>query len=144
MKNNAIFKVRGIIFKDWKVLLWKDSLHGLAVPWGTMDIWESIQECFKREIFEEIWIQAEQWTLYWVYDHFSKTWAATLISVVYHIVNWEDFLNIDVSKASHGYENEYMKFMDLEEIDQKIIEYGHDIFPYWVYKDIRKTLLSMN
>jgi len=142
MENNAKFKVRWIIFKDNKVLLAKDAHWGLIVPGWTMDIWESIEECFEREIFEETWIKAEKWNLYWIYDHFSRSKATTSISAVYYINNPEKFENIDLSIASHGDENEYFKYMDIKEIDEKIIEYWFDIFPYWIYKDIKNTLLN--
>jgi ADP-ribose pyrophosphatase YjhB (NUDIX family) len=142
MENNAKFKVRWIIFKDNKVLLGKDVNWGLIVPWWTMDIWELIEECFLREIFEETWIIAKKGDLYGIYDHFSKSKKTTSISAIYYIDNPNDFINIDLSVASHWHENEYFKYMSLEEIDKKIIEYWIDIFPYGVYKDIKNTLLK--
>ncbi len=53
-----------LILKDWKILIWKRSNTSLWnnkywLPWGHLDFWESILECWIREVKEETWLDID-------------------------------------------------------------------------------------
>ena len=61
MKNIPKIWTGVILIKDGKVLIWKRTNTSLWnnkywLPWGHLDFWESILECWIRETKEETWL----------------------------------------------------------------------------------------
>lgn len=51
--------VKALIHNDeWKFLLIKENNNLWELPGGWVDYGENIEECLKREIFEEMWLKA--------------------------------------------------------------------------------------
>jgi len=106
-----------IINPEWKVFLCKLKKEDFfCLPWGTLEEWELVEACLERELFEELWIKWKIWKLAYINDFIRKKNWESVIDLRYAIQNPEDFTNIDLSKASHGFENSEVGFYDLNKI----------------------------
>lgn len=56
-----------ILCKDWKVLLgkrlWSHGTGTWAFPWWHLEFGEEIEECGARELFEETWLTAKNFSI---------------------------------------------------------------------------------
>lgn len=132
-------KVRWVTLLEWKILLCKLSeFWFFCLPWWTMDWWENRKETLKREFIEELWVEPEIGALLYI-NEFVK-WDKTTLDFRYNIENPKDFLNIDVSKASHGFEISEVWFYSLE-------DFGWDLRPDFLpnlLQDLEKWTLTLN
>lgn len=124
------------IAKIWnKFLIWKEiNKNGneqFTIPWWTLEWGETLEECFKREMFEETWIKVKKWELLWIYEWIYKDRNTTWINFFYKIENPEDYTKIDLSKATHGYESTWIWYLTLDEI----IKADLPIYPFMEDKE---------
>lgn len=51
------------IVHEWKFLIWKRKSElwdwKWCLPWWHLEFWESLENCWKRESYEELWINIE-------------------------------------------------------------------------------------
>ena len=103
--------VRGIIFNDGKLLAVKHkkkdgSPAGFwAIPGGGLDPEESLESGLRREIYEELGINANVGRLLFI-QQFTSTRADRdeELEFFFLIDNSQDFASIDYSSTSHGME----------------------------------------
>src|SRR3990167_394851 len=109
--------VRGIIVHDTKLLCVRHKAYcGKSAPdyWctpgGGIDIDEPIIPALEREIFEEIGVNPVLGSLLYV-QQYKKD--GEQMEFFFHITNSRDFLNIDLSKTTHGQDEiEEILFID--------------------------------
>ena len=98
--------VRGIIFKDGKILVTKfrQEDDGESEYWGTfgggLDIGESFVAGLHREMTEETGIAPEIGNLLFI-QQFNDTERENL-EFFFHIKNTDDYSNIKLEETSHG------------------------------------------
>lgn len=110
--------VRGIAVHDKKLLCvklkpYQTALKGdyWCLPGGTVDESEPLVEAIKREMIEETAIEPEVGSL--LYVHQLKLGDTEHLEFFFHIKNANDYLNIDLSQASHAAEEvELIEFAD--------------------------------
>ena len=110
--------VRGIVLHEDKLLCarlkpYKDSLqkHGneyWCIPGGGLEEGETLVAGVEREMVEETGIRPVIGNLLYVQQFVQG--EREFIEFFFHITNSEDYLNIDLSKTTHGEE-------EIEEID---------------------------
>ena len=102
---------RGVVLHGGKLLTvrlkqYKGALPGAGgywcIPGGKLDRGESLVDNVRREMLEETGVAAEVGNLLYVqqFEHDGEEF----IEFFFHITNSADYLNIDMSKASHGEE----------------------------------------
>jgi len=74
-----------------------------CLPGGTLEDGETVLECLHREIIEELAITPVIGKLIAVNSFVRKNWES-VCDVWYEVSNRQDFLDIDLSKATHGFE----------------------------------------
>lgn len=102
--------VRGIIVVDEKLLCFKlRSKHGddvtkyWCVPGGGVDVGEPLLEALDREMIEETGIKPKIGNLLFVQQFFDEQIEhKEQMEFFFHIINGNDYLNIDLDKTSHG------------------------------------------
>lgn len=127
--------VRAIIWHDNRLLAVKHKTKDggeaeyWAVPGGGLDPKEALTDGITRELLEETGVKAEIGTLLFM-QQFTSTrpsWDEEL-EFFYHITNYKDFLDIDLTKTTHGNQelariefidpkNEYILPRFLSEVD---------------------------
>jgi len=101
--------VRGIVFHEGKLLCvrlkaYKDHLKRdnsyWCLPGGGLDEGEALVDGVKREMLEETGIEAQVGNLLYVqqFTHSEKDY----LEFFFHITNSQDYLDIDLTKSSHG------------------------------------------
>ena len=111
-----LIKARWVITSWNKYFLVKDSrCHQYFLPWGTQEEWESIQECFYREIKEELWIVPVMWEILKVIETKNRHWHSSL-EFWFEVINSEDFHTIKTENCSHADEWTECWFYDLKTI----------------------------
>lgn len=101
--------VRAIIYKDNKLLAvrHKDSegrTNGYwVIPGGGLDLGESLEDGLRRELEEELGVQAKIGRLLFIQQFFSKRPdCSEELEFFFLIENTEDFNEIDISRTTHG------------------------------------------
>lgn len=119
---NRRIAVRGIAMKDGKLLCARlKPYDGLVLnpsqvePWwclpgGGLDIGESLIEGVEREFIEETGIKPKIGNLLYIQQFSTPHTNTEHLELLFHITNAVDYVNIDLSKASHG-------AAEIEEID---------------------------
>lgn len=111
--------VRGIVVHDGKLLCAtpkpynKNVITGLwGVPGGGIDDGEALIPALERELFEELGISPKIGILLYI-QQFTKPSGRENLEFFFHITNAHEFLNLDLSKSTHGEaEIEDIKFVD--------------------------------
>ncbi len=132
--------VRGVIVHENKLLCvrHKDYQHNIlskdfwCLPGGGVDEGEDLILAVKREMLEETGIKAEVGSILHI-NHFTFGEMEHL-EFFFHITNPQDFLNIDLSKASHA----EAEIAEIEFIDTK----QNHILPEFLTKKSANELLK--
>lgn len=108
----ATIKTRAVIMLDGKIFLGKlAQWNFFCLPGGTLEYNETLKEGLKREIIEELGVEPKIGKLVYtqeiIRDNESK------FDFWYWIENPEDFIHIDLSTTSHGFEHSEVGFYDL-------------------------------
>lgn len=111
--------VRAIIRKDGKLLAVKHRSDErgeatyYAVPGGGLDPHESLVAGVKRELREELGVEAEVGRLLFIQQFPSERGGYDEeLEFFFEVTNVYDFLNIDISNTSHGHELAVCEFID--------------------------------
>lgn len=102
--------------KDGKIFLCKLAKAGFyCLPGGTLEPGETRLEGLRREIIEELGVEPKIGPMVHSQE-FTRSNGLTTYDFWYAIENVEDFENVDISKASHGFEHDEVGFYDLADI----------------------------
>lgn len=103
--------VRAICVKDGKLFCVKNTAYLTGkpnefwcVPGGGVDDGEDLVTALKREIMEELGIEAQVGPLLYIQEYFDKRLQKVYLEFFYLVTNSEDFMNIDLTQTSHGVE----------------------------------------
>lgn len=132
MHNEKYFtttKVRGVIFHKGKILLSKAVSRGgrggfYCLPGGTLEIGEGRKEWLKREFIEELGVEPIIGDLIYTQE-FVRPDGTITFDFWYEIQNTEDYLNVDISKCSHGFEHYHVGFYDENSIFDADVKPDH-------------------
>lgn len=105
--------VRGIALLDGKLLCvrHKNGADYWALPGGGLDEGEALVAGIEREMIEETGIKPVIGSLLYV-QQFSEA-GTEYLEFFFHITNSQDYLNVDLSKTTHGeLELEAIGFVD--------------------------------
>ncbi len=116
---NRRIAVRAIVVLDGKLLCAQAKPYSptivtgrWGVPGGGIDGDEALIPALQREIFEELGIKPDVGNLLYV-QQYKKDSGGEELEFFFHIKNAEDYLDIDLSKTSHGHvEIERVEFID--------------------------------
>jgi 8-oxo-dGTP pyrophosphatase MutT (NUDIX family) len=103
--------VRAICVKDGKLFCVKNTAYITGkpsefwcVPGGGVDDNEDLVTALKREIKEELGIEAKVGNLLYIQEYFDKRTQKIYLEFFYHVTNTDDFTDIDLTKTTHGVE----------------------------------------
>lgn len=106
--NTRRIAVRGIIFKDGKVLGQQtkrpegEEVHDWwCTPGGGLEVGESLHEGLHREMIEETGIAPQIGKLLFV-QQYGNPAEQEFLEFFFHIENAEDYEEIDLAATSHG------------------------------------------
>jgi ADP-ribose pyrophosphatase YjhB (NUDIX family) len=99
-------RCRGIILHNDKILAVKHSKDGsyFALPGGHLEWGESVIECIKREITEELGIIPEIGRLLYVRNYVREDSNVQSIEFHFEITNSADYVDIDKLTGTHSHE----------------------------------------
>lgn len=121
-----IIRVRALVKYEWDVfLVQNDGRDFYSLPGGKHEWNEDMKATLKRELLEELYVDAEIWDLVWT-NEFVKDWKFNL-DLIYSVNNPEVFLNYNLEKASHSFELSWAWFFNLE-------KFSTDVKPSAIYK----------
>lgn len=110
-------KSRAVILKDNKIFLTREvKSQKFFLPGWTHEQWESIRECFIREIKEELWVTPVIEKMIAVREFHTP--KRDVLDFWFLVKNVEDFENIDKSKCTHWFEWTESWFYDLDKLDE--------------------------
>ncbi|MDD5376838.1 MAG: NUDIX domain-containing protein [Candidatus Gracilibacteria bacterium] len=148
MHNEKFFitaKVRGVILHEGKIFLSKAASRSgrggfYCLPGGTLERGEGRKEGLRREFIEELGVEPIIGDLIYTQE-FVRPDGTTIFDFWYEIRNSEDFLNIDISTCSHGFEHEHVGFYDEKSIFDADVKPDHiwDLTKEWK-KNSRKFI----
>jgi len=109
---------RAIIYKDPYLLVSNQGgIH--CLPWWRLDPGESIEECLRRELIEELNFQASNLTLVAIHE-FLK-WEKNRFDFIYLVDNPEDFDMEKSKNAVDAHEYTEMKRIDIFDTNTVIL-----------------------
>ena len=120
-------KVRGVILHEGKVYLcqWSPDKAGFyCLPGGTLEPGENRKEWLRREFIEELGIEPVIGNLIYTQE-FIREDGTTTFDFWYEIKNWADYLNVDLSKCSHGFEHGEIGFFDENSHFKDVVKPNH-------------------
>jgi len=133
--NKFKIRCRGIILHEDKLLVVRhqEDAKYTALPGGHLEPGEGIEECMRREFFEELGIQPTIGRLLYVNDFMDGEYQS--IEFFFEVVNGVDFVGCHLKERSHAFE--------LCEIHWVSSGEESDILPSRIADDLRgNTLLS--
>ncbi len=113
--------VRGIIWHNNKLLCMRLKPYRLAnrdfwcVPGGGVDEGEALLPALDREMIEETGVKPEIGNLLYIQQYIDGDDKQTeeQLEFFFHIKNSQDYLNVDLTKTTHGQEEiETLEFVD--------------------------------
>jgi 8-oxo-dGTP pyrophosphatase MutT (NUDIX family) len=112
----ATIKARGVIIQGNKIFLGKLAKYNFAcLPGGTLEPRETLRECLARELMEELGVIAKIGSLVYTQEIIRE--SSTMFDFWYWIENPDDFINIDLSTVSHGFEHDEVGFYNPRTLD---------------------------
>jgi 8-oxo-dGTP pyrophosphatase MutT (NUDIX family) len=100
--------VRGIIYREGKILVVRQK-HGdgtptdyLATPGGGVDSKEDLITAVKRELFEELGVEAKVGRLFFIQQYNDDNHGVEAIEMFFFIDNPEDFQEPKWQETTHG------------------------------------------
>lgn len=105
--------IRGIIEKDGQLFCLRQKHYDgsvnpfWAIPGGGMDPGESVTDCLKRELIEELGVEPKVGELVAIQQFADE--EKEFLELFFKVTNPEDFENIDLSSTSHG-QDEIVEF----------------------------------
>lgn len=111
MKNMAeenkkiVVRCRGVIVNEGKILVVRHAPEGkyFALPGGHLEWGESVLDCIKREMIEELGIKPIIGRLLYINNFVSSDFIHS-IEFFFEIINSADYLNIKSLDGSHKHE----------------------------------------
>ena len=114
---------RAIIIHEGKLLVFKlrpdDDWYSL--PGGKMEVGEHIEDVLRREMIEETGIAPVIGKLLVIQDAILPSHEVQLIEFFFEVKNATDYLDIDFSKTTHGYEVSEARFVASDDMSVKIL-----------------------
>lgn len=106
MHKNTHVRVRGIIIHNGEILVVKHRKEDdfYALPGGHLEYGESILECIKREMVEELGVEPEIGKLLYINNFIDKKKEEQSIEFFFEIKNAFDYKNIDHLEKTHAFE----------------------------------------
>lgn len=99
--------VRGIVVQDGKLLCvvhkdyGQETLHDYwCTPGGGLDVGEALIPALEREMIEETGVKPVIGNLLYLQQYQAN--GTEHIEFFFHVTNSEDYLDIDLSKSTHG------------------------------------------
>lgn len=135
-KKITDIRCRAIILHNDKILAVKHQVTSnyYALPGGHLEWGESVMECMKREIIEELGIEPKIGRLLYVRNFTDKN-SKQSIEFHFEIINSADYLDINNLNGTHGHE--LVEICWIGKNDSKIIK------PEQVQSDLNNgTILS--
>ena len=83
--------------------VWVGGKQLFCLPGWTLDEWETVLECLHREVIEEFGVEPVIGKLVTV-NSFVRSNGQSVCDVRYEVSNRKDFLDVDTSTTSHGFE----------------------------------------
>ncbi len=119
--------VRGIAVNDGKILCVKLKAYEGAIrgqywclPGGGVDERESLLDAINREMIEETAVKPVVGSLLFIQQFTEPEKDKEHLEFFFHILNADDYLNIDLSKTSHG-EDEISEIEFIDPTSNKIL-----------------------
>lgn len=116
---------RWIILDDTKLLVvsFGPQVDWRTLPWGRLDLWETLHECVHRELIEELGVQPTVGHVACVAQIYLEQEEPPVhfFHFLYHIHNASDFREVDRTSASHAHELDAIKRIDIFD-DDTIVE----------------------
>jgi ADP-ribose pyrophosphatase YjhB (NUDIX family) len=109
-------KVRGVVIDGGKVLmceLARKDAQFWCLPGGTLEEGETLRDGLVREMIEELGVKPDVGPLLSAQEFFSSD-GRHVLDFWFLVRNAADYRNLDLSKASHGFEHSAVEFLDLE------------------------------
>ena len=115
----GIIKTRAVILHEGKIFLGKiNPFNFYCLPGGTLELGEDLKTGLARELMEELGVEAEIGPLVYTQEIIRE--GESKFDFWYWVKNPEDFLNVDLATASHGYEHLEVGFYDPRNLDAPV------------------------
>ncbi len=85
-----------------------------------MEEWGLLDECLKREIHEELWVDTQIWDVLYINNFLRKSNGESVVDIRYSIPYSEVFDTIDLDVASHWFENSEVGFYDIDSVQWNV------------------------
>lgn len=123
---------RAIIIKNWKIMWVKHSPKSdfYALPGWKLEKFETIENCIKREIKEELAVDIVLWENIYTNEVIDKKSDMHILEFFYEAKNPDDFLDIDLKNASHSFEIHDIKWIDIENPEISLL-------PAWLFDKLK-------
>ena len=107
MNKEIIVRCRGVILHEDMLLVVKHSIQSdyYPLPGGHLEWGEKVQDCFRREVKEELGIEPEVGRLLYVNNLTNQyNEGKQSIEFFFEVINSADYLDISKLKGTHSYE----------------------------------------
>lgn len=102
--KNFVIRIRAIIFHNDKLLVMRNSANDFyCIPGGKMELGETIHECLKREITEELGIEPKIGRLLFTNNYMEKDGDQS-IEFHFEVTNGADYMDEQKLEGTHSFE----------------------------------------
>lgn len=111
---------RGIIIDQGQILTvkLKETNNFYCLPWGKLDMMETLEHCIAREIHEELNIFPQVGPLLFINQWLLEKYNIHMIEFFYLITNWSDFRHVDLASSEYGFEIHEIRWINLDDTEQ--------------------------